>query len=152
MCTDIFVLASLVHVRLYENYFNLSCNCVFVRTVKFWPKSKRGLKTAFSSANGGRGCRKFEGFGGNLGGFVPPPPLSPQEKVNLRFALQFQIQVSNSDSYSNLILIMNLKMNRSRADRSEFPPLISREEFRRRGIRRQCSLFSLHSLAGKYSH
>jgi hypothetical protein len=91
MCTDIFVLASLVHVRLYENYFNLSCNCVFVRTVKFWPKSKRGLKTAFSSANGGRGCRKFEGFGGNLGGFGPPPPL-PTGKS------EFAIRSTVSDS------------------------------------------------------
>jgi hypothetical protein len=37
---------------------------------KFW--SKRGLKTVFSSANGG-------GYVGNLGGFAPPP-----EKVNFR--------------------------------------------------------------------
>jgi hypothetical protein len=43
---------------------------------KFW--SKRGLKTVFSSANGGV-CRKFESFVGNLGGFAPPP-----EKVNFR--------------------------------------------------------------------
>jgi hypothetical protein len=102
MCTDIFVLASLVHVRLYENYFNLSCNCVFVRTVKFWPKSKRGLKTAFSSANGGRGCRKFEGFGGNLGGFVPPPPPPPPPSPHRKkwicdslysFRFKFQIQI-----------------------------------------------------------
>ena len=41
---------------------------------KFWPK--RGLKTAFSSANGGGGGR---GFVGNLGGFAPPP-----EEVNFR--------------------------------------------------------------------
>ena len=47
---------------------------------KFLPK--RGLKTVFSSANGGGGvCRKFESFVGNLGGFTPPtrksefPPL-----------------------------------------------------------------------------
>jgi hypothetical protein len=37
---------------------------------KFCPKI--GLKTAFSSANGGV-CRKFESFVGNLGGFAPPP-------------------------------------------------------------------------------
>jgi hypothetical protein len=40
---------------------------------KFWPK--RGLKTVFSSANGGV-CRKFESFVGNLGGFAPPPCLT----------------------------------------------------------------------------
>ena len=44
---------------------------------KFW--LKRGLKTAFSSANEGI-CRKFECFVGNLGGFAPPTP----EKVNFR--------------------------------------------------------------------
>jgi hypothetical protein len=43
---------------------------------KFWPK--RGLKTVFSSANGGV-CLKFESFVGNLGGFAPPP-----EEVNFR--------------------------------------------------------------------
>ena len=47
---------------------------------KFGPK--RGLKTAVSSTNGGGGggCRKFESFVGNLGGFAPTgksefPPL-----------------------------------------------------------------------------
>ena len=51
----------------------------------------KGLKTAFSSANGGGGgCRKFEGFVGNLEGFAPPP-----EKVNFRHCLSL--------SYSSFI-------------------------------------------------
>jgi hypothetical protein len=45
---------------------------------KFSPK--RGLKTAFSSANR-EVCWKFESFVGNLEGFAPPPSL---EKVNFR--------------------------------------------------------------------
>jgi hypothetical protein len=50
---------------------------------KFW--AKRGLKTAFSSANGGGGglpeiwkfCRKFRRL-------WPPPPPPPPEEVNFR--------------------------------------------------------------------
>jgi hypothetical protein len=37
---------------------------------------KRGLKTGFSSENGGGGCRKFESFVGNLGGFAPTGKIS----------------------------------------------------------------------------
>ena len=47
--------------------------------------TKSGLKTVFSSANGGV-CRKFESFVGNLGGFAPPPP----EKANFRHCLHMQ--------------------------------------------------------------
>ena len=44
----------------------------------------KGLKTAFSSANGGGGgCRKFESFVGNLEGFAPP-----LEKVNFRHCVR----------------------------------------------------------------
>ena len=53
----------------------------------FDSRPKRGLKTVFSSANGGGGvCRKFESFVGNLGGFVPPP-----ENVNFRHWVCYSI-------------------------------------------------------------
>jgi hypothetical protein len=61
------------HTHLYGKLTNFR---------KFWPKRK--LKTAFSSANGGRGCRKFEDFVENLGGFAGKsefPPLGQRELI-----------------------------------------------------------------------
>jgi hypothetical protein len=64
---------------------------------------KRGLKTPFSSANGGY-VRKFESFVGNLGGFAPHRKKWISATVGVRPPLHFLGRIDALDVHQQSYL------------------------------------------------